>query len=283
MPDITEPGVYNLPAEAYHGDPVAGGSLSSTGARKLLPPGCPAAYAYWRMNPDPPNRTLSFGQAAHRVVLGEGADLVVVEADNYRTKAAQEAKKEAHAAGLTPLLTAEHDVVEAMAAAIRAHPIASKLLAPGSGVAEQTLVWRDGQVWRRALVDWLRHPRQGQRLIIPDYKTTTRADSESVQKTIATYGYHVQGAWYADGARALGLAEEVVFLLVMQEKDPPYLVNVVEPDPVAMRIGHRLCQNAVALYAACTETGRWPGYSDDVELVPLPAWLENRYREDITP
>lgn len=38
---ITEPGVYDLPAEVYHADPVEGGSLSSTGARKLLPPSCP--------------------------------------------------------------------------------------------------------------------------------------------------------------------------------------------------------------------------------------------------
>ena len=32
-PGITEPGVYDIPATAYHRDPVVGGSLSSTGAR----------------------------------------------------------------------------------------------------------------------------------------------------------------------------------------------------------------------------------------------------------
>jgi len=38
---ITEPGVYALPADVYHADPVAGGSLSSSGAKKLL--ACPAS------------------------------------------------------------------------------------------------------------------------------------------------------------------------------------------------------------------------------------------------
>src|SRR5258708_26204894 len=37
-------GVYGIPADAYHADPIEGGSLSSSGARRLLPPGCPALF-----------------------------------------------------------------------------------------------------------------------------------------------------------------------------------------------------------------------------------------------
>ncbi|MBO0827768.1 MAG: hypothetical protein J2P24_08300 [Streptosporangiales bacterium] len=49
---ITEPGVYNLPAAVYHADPVPGGSLSQSGAKKLLPPSCPALYRYWADHPE---------------------------------------------------------------------------------------------------------------------------------------------------------------------------------------------------------------------------------------
>jgi len=33
---IRRPGLYDLPEHIYHADPVPGGSLSSTGARRLL-------------------------------------------------------------------------------------------------------------------------------------------------------------------------------------------------------------------------------------------------------
>ena len=60
---ITAPGVYDIPAEDYHRDPVPGGSLSSTGARKLLPPSCPAKFRYEQDNPPTPTAALDFGQA----------------------------------------------------------------------------------------------------------------------------------------------------------------------------------------------------------------------------
>ena len=43
-----ELGVYDLPAAAYHRDPVEGGSLSASGAKKLMPPSCPALFKAWR-------------------------------------------------------------------------------------------------------------------------------------------------------------------------------------------------------------------------------------------
>jgi hypothetical protein len=44
---ITKPGIYpGVPDEVYHADPVEGGSLSSTGARKILD--CPAKFKWER-------------------------------------------------------------------------------------------------------------------------------------------------------------------------------------------------------------------------------------------
>jgi len=42
---VTAPGVYDIPAEAYHADPVPGGSLSASGARDLLNTDTAAAKA----------------------------------------------------------------------------------------------------------------------------------------------------------------------------------------------------------------------------------------------
>jgi hypothetical protein len=278
---ITTPGVYDLPDHVYHADPVPDRSLSSTGARRLLPPNCPAKFAYWREHPDQ-QREFDYGKAAHLYVLGAGPDIETIDAPDYRTKAAREALVAAYAAGKVPLLTSEHERVKAMADAIRQHPIAGRMFMPEFGEPEQSLFWVDGQtkVWRRARLDWLPVSRTGGRMILPDYKTCNRADVDGVQRTIATYGYHQQAAWYLAGAQALGLAEDHAFVFVFQEKDPPYLVNVVEPDAAALRIGRLLNREALDLYAQCTRTGVWPGYSDDVERVSLPPYVENRYLKE---
>lgn len=280
---VTEPGVYDMPPEHYHQDPVPGGSLSSTGARKLLPPSCPALFRHWVDHGEVPRTDWDFGHAAHRQVLGVGEELVVVDAEDWRTKAARQQRDEAYEAGKVPLLAADHAVVLDMAAALRAHPFAAALFRPGSGKPEQSLFWTDpaADVWRRARLDWLPNPRRG-RTLVADYKTAKSAAPDEIERAIHQYGYHIQGAFYRAGLSMLGIADDAAFLLVVQEKTPPYLVTVAEVDAMAMRIGEALARQAIDLYAECRASGRWPGYSDDVELIGLPGWVEHRYtREEI--
>jgi hypothetical protein len=279
---VREPGVYELSDEAYHADPVPAGSLSSSGARRLLPPSCPALFRYWADHREPPKAEYDFGHAAHKVVLGAGPDTVVIDAADWRTKAAKAERDEAYAAGKVPILRHEHEHVLAMARALAEHPVAKVLFDSLCGKPEQSLFWIDGaaDIWRRARLDWLPEGRGG-RLIIPDYKTTSCASREALERSVASFGYHQQAAWYLDGVTALGLGNDPAFLFVAQEKTPPYLVNVVELDAVALRIGRDLNRDAMAIYAECAATGRWPGYADDVELVSLPRWVTNNHLQEV--
>jgi hypothetical protein len=275
--EIEEPGVYDLPVEVYHADPVKGGSLSSSGARKLLPPSCPALYAYEREHPPAPTATFDIGHAAHKLALGIGPELVVVDADDWRTSAAKAARDEAHAAGHVPLLRDTYAELQAMADALRSHPLASALLGDG-GQAESSLVWRDESgIMRRCRLDWKPAPREG-RMIGWDYKTSRSADPEKFAKAGVDYGYHCQQAWYLDGLRALDFADDdAQFVFIVQEKTPPYLVSVVQLDVVAVRIGRHLNRRAIDIYAECSRTGIWPGYADDVAHVSLPFWYERTF------
>ncbi|WIM97811.1 PD-(D/E)XK nuclease-like domain-containing protein [Actinoplanes oblitus] len=278
---VTGPGVYQLTEAEYHADPVPGGSLSSTGARMLIAPSCPALYRHWADSPQETTDYFDFGSAAHQLVLGVGPGIHEVKADSWRTNKAKQDAADARERGETPLLSRDVKIVEAMAARLREHPIARALFAPGSGRAEQAIVWQaagqleDGRtvpVRCRALIDWLRHPGAG-RLLVPDYKTCASAAPDDAMKSVARLGYHVQGAFYLAGLRALGLADDSArFLLVMQEKTAPYLVTVIEPDQTAMRLGAMRVREAIDIYARCTESGRWPGYSDDVVIGELPPW-----------
>lgn len=293
-----------VPHGDYIRDPVPGGSLSSTGARQLIPPNCPRKFDYHRRHPTMPTLAFNLGTAAHRQVLGAGPELTVVDADAWRTDVAKAAKKAAFAAGETPLLPHQMDEVEEMAAAVRAHPLAGKLLDPDSGVPEQSLFWRDpvSRVMCRARFDFLSHRKTTDgRLIVVDYKTTTCADPDRLLKTIRNYRYHMQAAWYIDAVIGCRLADDAVFLFVFQETERPYVVTVMELHEIrGLWIGRELNDHARKVYARCMELDVWPGhsgaqklfwknsawqgkdinYDDDVVTADLPDW-ETREMERI--
>lgn len=281
---ITVPGVYSIPVEAYHADPVKGGSLSHSGARKLLAPSCPAKFKYERDHGRKPKREYELGHAAHKLVLGVGEELIVIKSDNYKTKAAQQAQAEARAEGKVPVLEHEYEIVKAMAAALRADKLAAALLEPGTGQPEQSLFWRDPEtgVTRRARLDWLRTNAPG-RLWVVDYKTCTDASNDALERAANDFGYFQQSGWYLDGVNALALGDSPRFVFVFQEKTPPYLVHVVEPTALALEAGHFYNRKALHTYAECVRTDTWPGYSPDADhltQISLPPWAQNRYFQE---
>lgn len=297
---IDQPGVYEMTADEYHADPVAGGSLSSTGARKLLAPSCPAKFRYWADNPQPERkRVFDLGHAAHRAVLGAGAELADIDVrygpkhkragelvTDYLTGDAKEARDAAYDAGKTPLLAREREQVEAMAKALREHPLAGPLFRPPGGRPEQVLVWQDKEtgVWCRAMVDFLRYQQRVGRFILADYKTADNASPDKLDRKVADLGYHVQLAFHLMGAAALEFAHaDCVGMLVVQEKEPPYLVSVVQLDGPSMLVGQRRAREALRIYAECEASGKWPGYSatpEQADVIGLPPWEVSRYMED---
>jgi hypothetical protein len=276
-------------ADMPHADYLAHPALSASGAKVLTQPGGPARYQYEREHGRPPRRVFDVGHAVHAEVLGvdPGCDVVLLNANtdpdvedpvpapDYRTKAAQQHRDAIRAAGRVPVLESDVAVARDMAAVLRAHPIASKLLHPDSGRPEVSLFWHDPEhgVDRRCRVDWLRHADAAGRLILVDYKTCADASPRAVAAAAVRYGYHQQGAWYRDLILGLGLATSVPVVLVFQETTPPYLPHVVELDEQLLRMGAERNAHALALFAACTDTDTWPGYSDtSITLLSPPTW-----------
>lgn len=268
---------FEVPDEQYHRDPVPGGSLSASGAKRLLPPSTPAHFAHWRAAGEEYKAEFDLGHAAHRLVLGTGLVIHRVEARDWRTNAAKAEAAKAREVGEVPLLADDHDRVVAMAAALRADPVASKLFRDG-GRAEVTIVWRDPAtgVMRRGRIDWWI------RRYVVDYKTTVSAETAAMERSIANYGYHQQLAGYCDGVKILGLVPDPVPLLVAQEKTPPYLVNVLQLDEVSMRIGRQRNARALEVYRDCTAAGVWPGYSDRVSFASVPRWHIRQHEEEMS-
>lgn len=257
-----------MPDSEYHQHPA----LSVSGMKQLLPPSCPALFKHYRDNRRPDKHAFDIGHVTHGLILGEGPEVVVVDADDWRGKAAREARTTAHAAGQVPVLAAEYEQCLAMAASVRRNPVANLLLSDGR--PEQSLMWTHPTgVEVRGRVDWLPNARPGRRFTAVDVKTTSgSAHPREFAREAAKFEYAMQAAHYIDGIKACGLDDDPAFVLVVVEKTAPYLVSLVQFDEYDLHIGGEKVAEAVNIYRGCVETGVWPGYSDDVETMEMPAW-----------
>ena len=275
-------GVYELDDNTYHGDPLrrhGSESLSATWARWLVAPSTPARYRWLRDHPQADTESLTFGKAVHRCVLGAGPSLALFDGGTWRTAKGRQFRADALAAGSIPVKSRELAQIEQIAAAVKAHPVAGPCFVDGK--AEQAMFARDPDtgVWLRGRADYLKTLPSGDLLIV-DLKTTDKsAAPQEFGRTIADYKYHRQAAWYEMLARLIGLAQRIVVLFVVVEKDPPFLVAVHQLKPSILARGHQVNQVAIRTFAACLASGEWPGYPLQInQISSLPVWCE--YEED---
>ncbi|MFF0055611.1 PD-(D/E)XK nuclease-like domain-containing protein [Streptomyces microflavus] len=281
-PPVTAPVVIDgMTAEDYHADKT---SISSSGLRALLNPGCPAQFKYDRDHQQPPKREFDLGNAVHTKVLGEGHDIVEIDYPNYLKADARAARDEAYAAGKVPLLPKEKAQVDAMEQAVREHPLAGPLFTPGTGIAERSIYWTDPDTGIRCRVrpDWLKQL-PGTTLCV-DLKTIKDAAPDTISRAIRDHNYHQQDPLYIDGIEAAGLAPEGCrFIFVFVSKIAPYLITVRELVDQDRDIGRARNQRALRIYAECESTGIWPDWTGPVTEIPrigMPSWDTLRQAEE---
>lgn len=289
MTGADTPGLYSLSAETYHADPCAVPSLS-TSIAKLLVDRSPrhAWFAHPRLNPahEREERDIfDLGSVAHSRMLGDPKPLAVIDAPDWRTKDAREARDAARAAGKLPILAANMERVDAMVTAVRAqlagHAEASDAFTDGR--PEQTLIWQERGVWCRARLDWL--PAGGR--VFDDFKSTSGAahpDAWGARQFFDT-GADLQAAFYRRGIRAVLGISDPVFRFVVAELDPPHALCVMQPGPDVLAIADRKVDVALDLWRHCLRHNRWPGYPSRTCHIELPtyretAWLLREEREE---
>lgn len=102
-----------------------------------------------------------------------------------------------------------------------------------------------------------------------DYKTTTDAGTNAFQREALKYGYDLQAAMYLEAARANGYNPKG-FVFIVQEKNAPYLINVIHAGEAFLDRGVWIMRDLLTKYKKCCETGEWPGYGEN-ELI-IPEW-----------
>lgn len=280
---IAEPGFYAMTAEHYHADPCPQPSLSNSVAKLLLE--CPrkAWEAHPRLHPDlapdEPDEKLDFGTVAHIMLLGKGRDIVTVDAADWRTKAAKEAREEACAAGKVAILPHQMNRAEAMASAVRRQigRVTDCRKAFDEGNPEIVMAWQSGPTWLRSMVDWIEPRRATGHVVIYDLKTTAAsAAPHAVSRLLYGQQYEIQAAFIEAGVEAL-IPEArgmVIVRFVVVENEPPHLATVVELDAAGTTIGRKKLAAALALWQRCRERDDWPGYPERIVEAEMPPWCE---------
>lgn len=218
-------------------------------------------------------KAMDSGSLIHKLVLGEGADVEIVYADNYRTKAAQETRDRAVEQHRMPVL--EKDWAELQTAVDK---IKYNLLKCGielTGESEVKIEWtepNDGKpVLCRGMFDHLLRDRGK----IYDVKKTQSAHPRNCARSVVNYGYALQSAAYSSALAQLEPEFEgrVDFQFLFIEVEPPYAVLPCKLDGVLTTLGVQQWERAVRTWEVCLRNNDWPGYARGVETLEGPAWL----------
>jgi hypothetical protein len=165
---------YDMTAADYFGDPCPTPSFTQSLA-KLIIAKSPwhAMAAHPRLAPEfkreDPTK-FDIGNIAHAILLGRGKLIVTVDADDWRTKAAKQAREAAAAEGKLAVLSRQYDLAGDMVRAARLQLAGRFDLGNlfDDGASEVVLAWQEDGIWLRTMIDFLSNDRRR----VVDYKTT---------------------------------------------------------------------------------------------------------------
>jgi hypothetical protein len=261
-----------MPAAEYHRLPQLSNSLA-----KVIIAQSPlhAWTASPVLNPNfeaEEKEAFDIGSATHALLL-EGEDRVaVIEADDWRKKAAQEQRDQARAEGRYPLLAHRYEAVLKMRdAAVLAIAQCAQLsgLTLTNGRAEHVLIWKDPAtgVECRARVDFI----AGGEAVFLDYKSTTDATPAAFSRQISRMGYHYQDEFYSRGGLAV-FGKRPKFIFMAQETTPPHACSFHGVAPSLREVAARDVDYATRTWKQCHALQHWPSHDQRIHWAEAMPW-----------
>lgn len=273
---VEKPGLYQCGNDHYHSQAICPGtSVSSSMLRRVLE--CPAKF--WARSPlnplcypDERSAAIDFGAAAHDYLSNTFDGKYVISLyDNYRSQEARDWRDEQTKIVLT---VDELSKVQIMAMVRQNDQLASNFFPDDRGTHEVSLFWVDDKtgLWCKARPDFL--PNEPGNMFTREYKTARSVEPSAFSRDVFNHGYHVQAAMVIEGIkRVMGIERPMPVAILAQEKEPPFLTQPFVFAPEQMLYGHELFRSALDMFAECLDSGVWPGYSNDVEMIQTPRWV----------
>jgi len=260
--------VKNIPIEDYHSGPEVSNSAISAAFKSM------AYYQYYKEHGSSiAANTALEGNLVHCAVL-EPNELekryCVAPKIDKRTKSgkAEWAEFQAQNAGLTAVTPDQMEMAERVVGNVYSDDYMASLFNSSLGDPEVSAFWIDEETGLKCKVrpDWL-----GGNYVI-DVKTTSKPAAEFARSVI-NFGYHRQDSFYREGLRAVGHeVDNFIFLVI--EKQAPYDWRIFELSQEFKDLGFYQWRNTLNNIAESVESGIYPGYPKDVQIIDLPRWAK---------
>lgn len=271
MTTITEPGLYDdIPETTYHSDPYSQ-SLSSTMAKLILK--SPAHLRHHLDHGGGHKAAFDMGSAVHTLVLGKGWPITVLDFPDWRTKEAKTQREAAYISESIPMLQKDYELACAVEAAVRSHKIAGPLFSAQGRAEVSAFGLHETGVRLRGRFDWVTPAG-----IICDLKTARTADPAEFASTASNLGYDLQAAHYEATYEAATGEKLRAFVHILVEKEPPYLVSVVQLDEDFLALGRSKLERAVRRWEHALDTDNWDGFPATLHTISPKPWMQ--YAED---
>ena len=238
-------------------------ALNQSAAKHILK--SPAHYQAYINTPQEETKALKFGTFVHAAVLEPQTldDLYATAPEvDRRTKEGKETWAAFQTANIgKTILDAEESAVGHLVAASARHAL--KRLGVEFDATEVMYHVDYNGVPLKAAIDGVAGD------YLWDIKTTDDASPAGMLKSIRNYRYNLQAYWYrlvyelATGRRPLG------FRFLFVEKEPPFATAVCEIGPELMSWAIADFEKALTTYKACVESGVWPAYPDDIQVIDV--------------
>lgn len=246
----------------------------------------PEKFKWFLDNPEPETPALIFGSMVHKLLLEPDSfddEYIVAPEVDRRTKAGKEewAAFCAEADGKTVISREDYVTACAMVGKVRSVPLAEELI---RGEHEVPFFWTDEDTGEKCKVKCDCLTTYNGRLTVVDYKTAACAQTDKFNSKMYELGYTLQAAMYTEGVmHGKGLTERPDFIFLVQEKKPPYAVNLVSVPEEVMLDGLDTFREFMGTLHVCKETGFWYGYTGafgEINEAYLPGWKTIGKEED---
>jgi hypothetical protein len=291
-----KPGIYDISNEEYHASP----GISRSGIMEFKK--TPSHYWHKYINPDyisdHSSPAVILGQALHTYVLepekfkdqyvvkySESGKLEKIPLLKEVGREAYDLAKKNHELEKQKREAAESEFyknslgkeiididdfkkIEAMARALEKHEQAHGLIKDAQ--YEKSIYWHDPDtgILCKARPDILHQN------MVCDLKSTLNASMREFQRSINSYGYHLQAGMIHEGLKhALGI-EIWNFIFIAIEKEEPYAIAVYPLDEVAIAHGIVDFKNTLMRFKNCLDDNYWPGYLTQMISLPTYAFYE---------
>lgn len=275
--------LHDYPEADYHSQTGEETPLFSYSVAKTI--NSKSAYHAWLQHPllgnEPrkPTATMDKGSIIHGLLLGGGQEIVIIQADSFRTNAAKDERDLAYSEDKIPILEMDMEKILVGTKIIKTkiHELAPYFF--DDHQSELSVKWTmDNGVKCQSRFDWIQ-PEKG---LIIDLKTTNDANPKVLDNHCNKFGYQIQLDMYTKAAEKTwpDMAGRFKWIFLFVEPEPPYMISINYVDGSMYWLGNSELQRAADKWKTCINSddyknkSNWPGYGENT--ISAPGWAVSR-------